>query len=71
MVVYAFNPALCRQMNIWKFETSLHGLQSEFHASQGYTLKPCLKKSKKIVLMFITEIYMFTFLSQANMFITH
>ena len=43
----AFIPALGRQRQADFWVWGQPGLQSEFHDSQGYTEKPCLKKQSK------------------------
>jgi hypothetical protein len=44
VVVHAFNPSRGRRIS--EFEAK-PGLQREFQDSQGYTEKPCLKKTNK------------------------
>jgi hypothetical protein len=44
MVAHTFNPST-QEADLWVQGQPL--LQSEFQDSQGYTEKPCLKKTKK------------------------
>jgi hypothetical protein len=47
VVAYPLIPALRRQRQADFWARGQPGLQSEFQDSQGYTEKPCLKKTKK------------------------
>lgn len=46
MEMHAFSPTLKRQRQVELWVQGQTGLQSEFQASQVYTEKPCLKKTK-------------------------
>jgi hypothetical protein len=41
MVAYAFNHTTQRQMDLWKFETSL--IYTVFQDSKSYIMRPCFK----------------------------
>jgi hypothetical protein len=47
VVVHAFNPSTWEAEAGGFLSSRLSGLQSEFQDTQGYTEKPCLKKTNK------------------------